>query len=78
MRLSRYRNPLHCFDGLFLHENYHAVPVVSVVRLSVATFASYIEAVAFDAVFVDEIGKGRIEKISSEDFSKLIERSLKA
>lgn len=37
-----------------MHENYHAVPVVSVVRLSVATFASYVEAVAFDAVFVDE------------------------
>ena len=28
-----------------------------------------------DAVFVDEVGAGRIEKISAEDFSKLIERS---
>ena len=28
-----------------------------------------------DAVFVDEIGEGRIEKISAEDFSKLAERS---
>ncbi len=29
-----------------------------------------------DAVFVDEVGKGRIERISAEDFSKIIESSI--